>query len=119
MLCTAIHALHANKIHAAVNEACHRKPLQSTCALDTLRAVCIDVGHTHAPPSKRIGTATKRRRLTNILCAPLPQNAGASKGIRLFKFVKAGNAGQWEVVSNNARPGFVDMNEDTGKKPDW
>mmetsp|Transcript_1482 Transcript_1482/g.3251 ORF Transcript_1482/g.3251 Transcript_1482/m.3251 type:complete len:563 (-) Transcript_1482:307-1995(-) len=47
---------------------------------------------------------------------------GGSKGIKLFKFVKAGTGGNWELASANARPSFYDALEDTsssGSKHDW
>ena len=43
-------------------------------------------------------------------------------GIKLFKYVTAGNVGKWESASAAARPSFYDELEDTsssGKKSDW
>ncbi|KAG1658751.1 hypothetical protein FOA52_000864 [Chlamydomonas sp. UWO 241] len=39
--------------------------------------------------------------------------------IKLYKYVAAGSAGAWELVTNSARPQFYDAKEDTSKKSDW
>lgn len=44
------------------------------------------------------------------------------KGIKLYKYVTAGQTGKWELVTSNARPGFYDALEDTsasGNKTEW
>ncbi|KAL6753084.1 VID27 cytoplasmic protein-domain-containing protein [Haematococcus lacustris] len=43
------------------------------------------------------------------------------RGIKLFRFVRAGNTGSWELASSNASPRFYDSNEDstTSGKADW
>ena len=52
--------------------------------------------------------------------APLFQQGGVVGGIRMFKFIRAGNNGQWEVATSNARPRFYDTNEDSNiSKHDW
>ena len=44
----------------------------------------------------------------------------AIAGIKVFKFVRAGNAGQWQVVTSHGRPRFYDVNEDKDtNKHDW
>ena len=43
-------------------------------------------------------------------------------GIKLYKYVTAGQAGKWELATSNARPSFYDALEDTsasGSKSDW
>lgn len=42
--------------------------------------------------------------------------AGAAGGIRLFKYILAGDSGRWETLSSNAQPRFYDVNQDTGAK---
>ncbi len=41
--------------------------------------------------------------------------------IKLYRFVRAADAGNWETATSNARPRFFDANEDAGakKKHDW
>lgn len=44
------------------------------------------------------------------------------QGIKLYKYVSAGQSGKWEVVTSNARPRFYDALEDSttsGTKSDW
>eukprot|EP00798_Chlamydomonas_sp_ICE-L_P031953 gene31953-33737_t len=41
------------------------------------------------------------------------------EGIRLYNFVRAGTAGNWEVVTKDAKPVFFDSEEDSGKTADW
>eukprot|EP00197_Chlamydomonas_leiostraca_P013127 CAMPEP_0202869760 /NCGR_PEP_ID=MMETSP1391-20130828/12913_1 /ASSEMBLY_ACC=CAM_ASM_000867 /TAXON_ID=1034604 /ORGANISM="Chlamydomonas leiostraca, Strain SAG 11-49" /LENGTH=578 /DNA_ID=CAMNT_0049550119 /DNA_START=147 /DNA_END=1883 /DNA_ORIENTATION=+ len=42
------------------------------------------------------------------------------RGIKLYKFVRKGTAGDWETVTQNARYRFYDAKEDTGKgKAEW
>lgn len=38
------------------------------------------------------------------------------QGIKLYKYVVAGQQGQWQLLSANAQPEFIDGNEDNGKK---
>lgn len=41
---------------------------------------------------------------------------GTRKSTKLYKYVKAGLAGRWELASSNAQPRFYNANEDTGAK---
>lgn len=56
-----------------------------------------------------------------MLCVGfVPQDTNAADGIRLYKYVVAGDAGKWEPLSANAQPSFYDANADTGAKTaDW
>jgi hypothetical protein len=48
------------------------------------------------------------------------QQEASGTGVRLFKYVTTGVAGNWEPVSANAQPRFYDNKQDSGgKKQDW
>ncbi|KAJ9521148.1 hypothetical protein QJQ45_022851 [Haematococcus lacustris] len=64
---------------------------------------------------------------SSCTASALPNSAGPciclqpERGIKLFRFVRAGNTGSWELASSNASPRFYDANEDstTSGKADW
>eukprot|EP00775_Hariotina_reticulata_P006643 gene6643-6868_t len=47
-------------------------------------------------------------------------NEAAVPGVKLYKFIRAGSSGRWEVISSHARPTFYDANQDSrGKDSEW
>ncbi len=65
---------------------------------------------------------TKLVPLAIILAPGSHRQAQEGGGIKLYKYVSAGQAGKWELATGNARPSFYDALEDStasGTKSDW
>lgn len=67
-----------------------------------------------------IGHAMAEHSTQRILAVLTPFSLQAAPGIKLYKFIKAGSSGKWELLSSHVTPRFYDINEDQrSKEPEW